>query len=246
MPPSDDERPAGDEELLETGGRGERRRLGRMRLDLAIGAVVLGGALVVARLISDNDASTGARPAPTPSPSPSARTYGTGAPDSGSGLLNGMATATLAPSDGRGVTIPARPGRDADDPFRCPESATCTTVESAAAPVRAAVRAAFPGAVLEAATTVRMAGRPAAASLWFLQVNALVGSREILVRVQVPTSRDVEQGNETETAHGTTAYLSTGLRQYHVTVQVDGPAGREQPFSALQKLATDVRLLAPA
>ena len=81
----------GEEELV-SGPRGPRTRLGRLRLDLLVAAVILVGVIVVGRAMSRHNDGGAPKPTPTPSVSAPVGGFGTGAPDSGSGLLNGQST----------------------------------------------------------------------------------------------------------------------------------------------------------
>jgi hypothetical protein len=243
----DDIVPAGDEEVLSTGEALDRSRMRRLRLDLAVAGVVLGAAVLVARNLSGGSDGAQARPSISPSPAASARDYGTGAPDSGSGLLNGAATVTVSARGGRIVIAPHFPGGASDDPASCPTGVDCHAVQTVAAPVLAAVRSIFPGMTLESATTVRLDVGNSGGALWFLQVNARAGAKQILLRLQAQRRSDADrQGVVRADAGRSITYYEHALLRYHVVVQVDAPSVERQPLAPLQRLARDVRLVALA
>jgi hypothetical protein len=235
--------PEEDEEVLDTGGGRLRARNRTLRIELGVAALVLGAAVLVARTLSDGSGSPKAVPSPTPTAS--TRTYGTGAPDSGSGLLNGMAT--VSATDGTVIMEPRLPAPTGADPTQCPDSVSCFTVDRVAAPVLAAVRAAFPGAVPESALTVRLNEAPYAQMLWYLQVNVRVGNTQVLVRVQAPSVNDKSDSSvDSQVGNGSIAHVSTTLQQYYVEVQADDPSSKPQSIAPVRRLARDVRLLADA
>ncbi len=233
-----------DEEELSTGPRerGPLNRFGRLRLDLLVAAVILGGVIVVGRAMSREGGGT---PKPTPTPSASAPVggFGTGAPDPGSGLLNGAATFTVVASDGQPVVVPAVVPVGSGDPAACPKGIGCYSVASAPAPALAAVRAAFPAMILESATTVRLDVKNYGAALWFLQINGRRGGDEILVRLQATSDSGHDQHGTIRLGTQATTYYGHPLLQYYVYVEVHHQAGTNQPLAPLARLVRDVRLL---
>jgi hypothetical protein len=233
-------RPAEDEELPQPTARAQRSRIARLRADLVVAVLVLGGGLVVARALSHGE---GPKPPGSASLAPSTRSYGTGAPDSGSGLLNGMATISVT---GRATAkaLPVLPGTTYDDPARCPDGIDCSTVTSVPGPVFEALDAAFPGLTLESATTVRLDVKNYGRALWFLQANARVGTKQILLRLTMRRASDVDRYGVIRSGRTAVTYYGHSLLPYFVLVQVDQPIGREQPLAPLADLVRDVRLLA--
>lgn len=102
-----------DDEELTTGPRerGLRTRVGRLRLDLLLGAVILLGIIVVGRAMAHDHGAASPRPTPAPSATAPIGGFGSGAPDSGSGLLNGGAsfgsTFTFSPASSDVVIAPS-------------------------------------------------------------------------------------------------------------------------------------------
>jgi hypothetical protein len=232
LPPADSADSAGSsggpagEEVLEAGAT--RTRPGRLRRDLLLAALLLALVGAVARAMSHHSS-----PDTTPTSGPSTSTASRSAPDTGSGLLNGSVvdpTGTVAPG--------------AQDPFACPATYQCLESADAGSPAVTALRAAFPAAVLESASTVRLLSPHDGKPLWFRQLTARNGAAEILVRVDragVPNS----DGRGTTRSGGTVVtYYQATLANYHVVVQVIATNGPGQALPPLQKLAADVRLLA--
>jgi hypothetical protein len=241
--------PGVDEELPDERRRRERFRVRGVRLDLVAAAVVLGGSLLVVRAVSGGNGAPTVAATPTPS---AHRTYGTAAPDTGSGLLNGRATdpigpgqvATISIESGQLVLPPKLPTPTSDDPAQCPDGLTCYAEQNAAATARAAVRTAFPGAVIRSAQTVHLNSRQYGRALWFVQINARAGTKQILIRVQAPRNTDANRDGTYDAGDLAITYYEHTLQQYHIFIQVDGPKGTAPSVAALAALAGDVRLLA--
>lgn len=217
---------SGEDELLPDPR--ERRgwgRIGRLRTDLVIGAVIIAGLVGLGRAMSHGDGPTETPPSPTPSAS--VRTFGTGAPDSGSGLLNGSTT-----------------GATGSDPAACPTAFGCVVTDHASAPQIAAILAAFPAALLQSVTSVQLGQPIEHPRLWFLQINARFGDRRLLVRLQRPTPGDLNrQGVVANGSDRRITFYENQLRRYHVMVQLDAPNALRPPTAQVQRLARDVRLL---
>lgn len=232
MSPLPDDPPPGgsvggaNEEVLEAGADAKRLRTGRLRRDLLLAALILALIAAVARAMSHHNPSTAA---PTTAPSlPSGRS----APDSGSGLLNGS------------VVNPSGTAQsDAQDPFACPASYQCLESAEAGPSAVSALHAAFPAAVLQSASTVRLLAPHLGLPLWFRQINARFGPNRILVRVQRQSASDVNRSGVANSEFGVITFYERPLNRYHVVVQVTTPKGQVEPLSPLQKLASDVRLL---
>lgn len=213
------------EEVLEAGA--QRARPGRLRRDLLLAAVLLALVAAVARAMSHRSSSDAS---PTGGPSPTASRS---APDSGSGLLNGSVvdpTATLAPG--------------AQDPFACPATYQCLESAEAGASALTALHAAFPAAVLESASTVRLLSPHDGKPLWFRQLTARDGANEIVVRVDRARVANADGRGTTRSGGTVVTYYQATLATYHVVVQVIASNGPGQALLPLQKLADDVRLLA--
>jgi hypothetical protein len=199
-----------DEELAEPGRRS------RWLPVLLVGALAAAGAALLVRAAGSGAHS---HPSPRPTSSMSARTYGTGAPDSGSGLLAGG--------------INGLPGRTSADPSVCPWPHGCRTVRALPAAVRAAVHAVFTTARISRCTTVRLVTGP----LWYRRVEAEVAGGRLVIDIAVAT----QGGSPTVRYIGATTVLSDALGPYTVTEQFDWPGDQS---GVLRRLAGDVRLLA--
>lgn len=233
-----------DEELPQPGKDPKR-----LRIELAAGAVLL---LIVLFAVKATTGKSGKVGGPSPSPTSSAtHSYGTGAPDSGSGLLDGQSTytygpvttVTLDPSEGAVVSRnDGLPDRVSDDPAACPWPTGsdgnghavpgCTEDDSEPAHAVSAVLAVYPNAKLSSATTVYL-GKTV---LWFRQLNVYVGTAELLVRVEAPPPNGLPADVSGE-QDGMTSY-SGSLGPHHVYLQIN----RTGQSAALAKLAKDVRL----
>jgi hypothetical protein len=229
--PADSADPAGPggrpirEEVLEAGA--ERGRAARLRRDLLLAAVLLALVAAVARAMSHH---SGTDATPTGGPS---STASRGAPDTGSGLLNGSVidpSATVAPG--------------AQDPFACPAAYQCLESGEAGSPAVTALHAVFPAAVLESASTVRLLSPHDGKPLWFRQLTARNGTTEILVRVDRARVPNTDGGGMTRSGGTVVTYYQATLETYHVLVQVIASNGPGQALPALHKLAADIRLLA--
>jgi hypothetical protein len=225
-----------------------RRFLGGLGVALAIAAALV--ILVRGTWHSSKTAATSSTthrtaapaPGPTPLPSPPIGGYGSGAPDSGSGLLGGAATGvltvTLDPSRGTA----ALPVRTASDPGVCPRALRCTQSVALPIEVRDAIHQRLPGARIESSTTVVLNSDPWRGEVWFRQLNALVGTAELVLRVQAPGPAD--RASSGITPDGEISYSSAAVRGYFVSGQVG--IGTRAAARSLAALIRDVRLLDPA
>jgi hypothetical protein len=236
-PAPEDDAPAPDEEVLQTGGRTKRRRTRRLREELLLAALILAGVLAVGRAMSADNGKSNAPP--TAGPTSSAGSHGP--PDPGSGLLNGSVL-TYSPTDA-GVTVPGLPSRGPGDPTRCPTGHVCVAEDRAGAPAIAALLDIFPDAVLQSATTINLKDPDDDQPLLFRQMNARLGATRILVRVQRQLPGDAPRQGVSADGDRAITYFEGALSRYHVVVQVDSPKTVRQPIGALEILARDVRLL---
>lgn len=220
-----------EDEVEEELPRPRRRQLPRnqrLRLDLGLGVI----GLVVVVLIGNALAHHGGKSSPTSSAGP-----GTGKP---------TPAGTDVVSVGRGApgALPApAPG------VRCPRATECITEFGVPLPVRAAVRAAFPGARITSGRTVRLYVKNYGQALTSLDVNARRGPDEIELRLRGVAWTDV--GRDDQARAGTTVFdgrrtvqYETPNAQYDVLVQVVTPASRHVAMAPLMRLARDDRLLA--
>jgi hypothetical protein len=210
------------EDLPQPGPSKQRRRL---RIDIAVGALVLLGVVLFLR------ASTRDHHHSSPAPSTSAAATPIGGfgtpPDSGSGLLGGVpevqASATLPPLvDG--------------DPTACPPKYPCASSRHVPPGVVAAVQAVFPTARVQDCYTVRLSGRPDGL-LWFREINADLNGASLVIQLQAPppTGNAVPNGRS-----GTTTFYSAEHHGYFVSIEFDWPGSVS---GVLARLAADRRLM---
>lgn len=132
------------------------------------------------------------------------------------------------------------------DPAVCPPVISCISSDTAPADVRAAVRAAFPGAQQQSATTVLDHNDSPGSRLWFRQIRAGSSDLAILVRVLQPRPDASLRDGITRGGDRTVSFVAVRSHGLVVQVQVDSPSGSVPGVDALRKLAADRRLLVPA
>ena len=80
--------------------------------------------------------------------------------------------------------------------------------------------------------------------LWFREVDVRVGTQQLTLRVEAPTSHD-ESSSGHRTSHGQrTTFLETSLGPWHVDVDVLDLLGGQAPAANLRELAHDPRIVA--
>jgi hypothetical protein len=212
---------AGDDEELASSGK-RPTSLRRLRADIAVAVVVLGGAVLLARGLSGGKHTTAGTPTPTPTVSVAQPEPITGPPP-------------------RGIWTPG-------SPTRCPAQTDCITAHALSEPALQAVRAAFPGATVTTATIVRLSVRNLGDALVALDIDAQVGESQLLVRLRGATnlsSSTPATGSGSILSGGNRITRYDGrLAQYFVEVAVVAPARVEQPVAPLRQLGGDGRLLA--
>jgi hypothetical protein len=233
---SDASEPGVDEELLPPGG--DRSRVRRVRVILYASVVVLAASLLAARAATRHGRPTASPPTPTPSASGPIGGFGTGAPDSGSGLLNGQSTYSIAPVGD--AALPDLPRRTSTDPTICPVHEACYPIPGVAPAVRAAILESYPRARIEGGRTIRFTGSPNVNVVWYREARARVGHKEVVVQVEAPRA-------------GTADLASVGPRsltyelrseRYVVRVRVaETRTSSRVDFGPLERLAGDHRLL---
>lgn len=207
---------AHDEDLPNPRAAGARTR--RLRIDIAVGAVVIGGAFLLARAASHgDDTPTGTTP-----------THAASVP-------------TAVRTDDALRLLPARLA----DPEQCPPDVVCGTAPEATGPAQAAVQDALPGAVVRSARTVRVQIEGHGQALWFVALRARYGHDQVKVQVQVQSPGDRTGHSVMLFAGRSITRYEADLLKYHVIVQFIAPADEYVPLDALKHLAADVRLAMP-
>jgi hypothetical protein len=137
------------------------------------------------------------------------------------------------------------PNRRAGDVARCPDGFDCPVSRGATAGTRAALEAAFPGARVLAARTVRAVVQGYGQTVWAMDVRARVGAAELRMRVQPLSPADRPEHRTTLfNGHALTHWQST-LSQVLVLIDVVAPADSPASLSAIEQLARDARLVSP-
>jgi hypothetical protein len=226
--------PGADEELPQPRRHRDLPRTQRLRLDLGIGALLLGAVAVGATAISHHD-SAGKHG--VPGPSSAHRTT----------ALPGLHVATDFVTLSRGPDGGWLP-RPATRPQPCPSGAQCITTTWVPGPAREALQDAFPGATITAQRMARLYVKNYGDALTALNLEATQGDKRITLALHgaPPTDASSDVGNRTGTVlfggHRIVSY-ETALAQYDVLVQVVAPAGDRVSIAALAQLASDGRLL---
>lgn len=186
----------------------------RLRIELAVGAALLLGLFLAARLMSHHSGA---------SSSPSRASASSSAPTPGP--LSPVPLSTTA-------TLDTTTGAVVGDPATC---SGCSYVLNVPDAVRAAAVARFPAAhVVNAQSTRLPSGR-----LWFRQLNATVGDRELVLRVQQPIFGTASVSGITEGI----GYVEAPVGAYVVTAQIDHATRAD--VDRLLGLVHDPRVLAP-
>ena len=194
------------------------------RWTLAGGAVVLVAAALIARGVNHHD-KQGVVPSASATPSVSLRPPGLIAPESNRPI-----------PDGRGLPFAA--------PL-CQPPAGCSLVTRLPGPTFDALDQTFPGITVRASSTV-LATRAdkMAPDVVTRTISARVGDASIAVRMRMAVpidSRDFAEHREGDVTTTSLTELSLG---YAITITVTRP-GVPVPVIALEKLATDGRLILP-
>jgi hypothetical protein len=189
-------------------------RTRRLRVDIVVALLVLSGSVLVARAVAHGGHAVTPTSVPT-----------------------GPHSVSLSDA---GIALPVP--RTAH-PERCPDGFSCVTATAVAAPVEEALHAAFPGAAIDAAKTVRLYVKDGLA-LWYLSIHAWIDSDEFALQLRVRHASDVRRESVMRYgAHSITRYEAS-LQQYQVVVDYVAPADHPQRVDSLARLAGDVRLLA--
>jgi hypothetical protein len=193
---------------------GQATRTRRLRVDIVVAVLVLSGSVLVARAVSHGGHTVTPTSVPT---SPH--------------------NVSLADT---GIALPVR--RTAH-PERCPDGFACVTATTVAAPVEDALHAAFPGAAIDGAKTVRLYVEGGLA-LWYLSIHAWIDGDEFALQLRARRASDAKSESVMQYgAHSITRYEAS-LQEYQVIVDYVAPAGHPQRVDPLARLAGDVRLLA--
>jgi hypothetical protein len=219
--------PSLDEELPQPRRRTKRARM--LRLDLGVAAVLLAGVAIIAgRATHDGHA-----PALATSGSPVA---------SGSQVASGTPVTTTS---GTWVPLAVPRSGNLEELARCPQGSECITAPIAPIPVSDALQAAFPGARITFARTVRLYVRNFGQALWSLRVDAQVGDAQVQLRLRGSTPVDKRREDRLLFGGHSITRFEDALIQYHVQVEVIAPPDQPAAFETLRQLAGDVRLLQP-
>jgi hypothetical protein len=214
----------GAEELPQPESRS--RRVRRLRRDLALGAAVLLVILLVAK--NHGDSRTGGRTS-TSASAPTASTSMTAIPRALDERLPGHRV----------------PNRNPRTVALCPKGFDCPVSHHITAGARAALEAAFPGARVVYARTVRAFVVNFGQAIWAADVRARIGDELLRLRLQ-PVSRT------DHARHGTTLFGGHAITHWesllsHLLVVIDvvAPADRPASLTAIDRLAHDTRLTSP-
>jgi hypothetical protein len=200
-----------------------RSAVRRLRLDLAFGGAVL----VVIVLLTRHHGSSGSA---TPTPTPTSE-------------VTSSSTPQALDDEPLGV-YPVR-NRHAGDVARCPAGFDCPVSHLASAGTRAALEAAFPGARVVTARTVRSVVTGYGQAVWTIEVRARVGASELRMRLQPLSPMDhAQHGTMLFGGHAITHWESM-LSQLLVVIDVVAPADNPASLAAIEQLARDARLTSP-
>jgi hypothetical protein len=219
-PPDGDNGDNGVEELAQPGLRSGSRRL---RLDIAVGAVVLFGILVVVRLQGSDD------------PAQPAVRSGTGSNSSSPVASASAERPPVFPVDTR------REGNLA----KCPDGFECPVSKVASAGIQRALEAAFPGVVIVSARTVRSVVEGYGQAIWTADVLARAGEQQIQLRLQPLSPTDPEQNSVSLFNGHSITHWEGVLSQLRVVIDVVAPADRPASLAAVEQLAHDAQMLSP-
>jgi hypothetical protein len=217
-----------DEELPQPPRHRDRPPAQRLRIELALGALLLLGIALIASAIARRGGGPGGTSTPTPAPTSMPSVPGVVAPSD---------FVTVAPV--KGGWIPRGPAQAA----RCPAGLHCVTLHEVSARARAAVQDAFPGARITSSQTVLLTVGRHSEGLWGLGIRARTRDAEVIVQVRVSVSGDHRRWATLHRGGQAVARLERALGDYHVAVRVISPADRPPPRAALERLAHDIRLL---
>jgi hypothetical protein len=195
-----------------------------MRLDIALGGAVLLVLLLVGRHLGSSGTAKSTNSSPPSVPTATSTSH------------------SLGPQQ---VAVFPVPDRRAGNAAHCPDGFACPVSRGVTAGTRAALDAAFPGARVISARTVRTVVAGYGQSVWTMDVRARADGTEIRLRVQPLSPEDKPQ-------HGTTLFnghalthWESALSQMLVVIDVIGPADVPPPLAAMDQLAHDARMLSP-
>src|SRR3954451_5089322 len=204
----------GPEELI---APDRRSRVGRLRVDLAVGGLVL----TVVLLLTRHSGHDGSRaPGPSAAPQSAAHPFGT-------------ETLALYPV----------PNRRAGNAARCPAGFQCVSSSRATSAADAALRDAFPGARIVSAHTVRIFVQGYGQALWTAHVRARDGDQLLQLRLQPRSPNDGERHDSMLFDGRAITHWESVLLQLRVVIAVVAPADHPVSLGAVEQLARDPRLL---
>ena len=209
----------GAEELAQPPPRVSARRL---RLDLALGAAVLVGIVLLTR---PHGNGTGGGSPPTPT---------------------ATAAASTPPQTGTaGPAVYPAPYRHVRDVASCPDGSRCQRFAGLTLGTKAALEAAFPGVRVLRARTVRIYVTGYGTAVWTSDIRARAGDQLVHLQVQPGSPEDGVRHRTTLFGGHSITHWETALHQARVLIEVVAPADRPASLAAVGQLAHDARLLSP-
>lgn len=214
LPPTGDD---GVEELAQSPARAGLRRL---RLDIAVGALVLFGVLLLVRMRDG-----GVEPSATSTPAPQSSSTG----------INTAA-------DERPPIYPV-PNRHQGNLAPCPSGFVCPVSTTVSAGIQNALRAAFPNVEILDARVVRSVVNGYGQAIWSADVRARAGEQQITVRLQPLSPTDPEQHGVTLFNGHAITHWEGVLSQLRVVINVVAPADQPASLETVGQLAHDTQML---
>jgi hypothetical protein len=214
----------GDGGVEELAQPAPRAGVQRLRLDIAVGAAVLFGVLLIVRAQGGGDDPVGSASS-TPAAQPS----------------SSSASSVHA---GRAPLFPVQ-SRQEGNRARCPSGFECPVSPVASAGIQRALKAAFPDAQVVSARVVRSVVEGYGQTIWSADVVARSGGQEIRLRLQ-PLSPEDHERHSTMLIGGHSITRWEGvLSQLRVVVDVVAPADEPASLAAVEQLAHDAQMLSP-
>ncbi len=204
----------------------ERTRAQRLRRDLGLATAILAVIALVANAMTHKGGTRDTLSRSSASSAPSI------AVPTGVVALTPTGAAYLPPT--------------AADALKCPDQVECITAHDVSTPIREAIAAAFPGATITSAESVRQYVRNYGQANQSLRIAARDADIEITVSLRGLAQSDRTRGYSRMLYGGRaiTRY-EDALGHYHVLIEVVTAADQYQPADPLARLASDIRLFEP-